>query len=155
MLFRSEKLKKHPLARALRVDKMTIAALRETLYAYRDPEWAKKNIPVLRMLGQSGQELHARAERLRLALEGFGGASRVVETRGQVGGGSCPTQTMGSWAVAIEPGEMTVDQLAEKLRRAPVPIIGRISQGQYLLDARTLGDDDISFVAERLGEVLW
>ena len=66
-----EKLKKHPLARALRVDKMTIAALRETLYAYRDPEWAKKNIPVLRMLGQSGQELHARAERLRLALEGF------------------------------------------------------------------------------------
>ena len=70
-----EKLKKHPLARALRVDKMTIAALRETLYAYRDPEWAKKNIPVLRMLGQSGQELHARAERLRLALEGFGGAS--------------------------------------------------------------------------------
>ena len=79
----------------------------------------------------------------------------MVETRGQVGGGSCPTQTMGSWAVAIEPGEMTVDQLAEKLRRAPVPIIGRISQGQYLLDARTLGDDDISFVAERLGEVLW
>ena len=150
-----EKLKKHPLARALRVDKMTIAALRETLYAYRDPEWAKKNIPVLRMLGQSGQELHARAERLRLALEGFGGAAQVVETRGQVGGGSCPTQTMGSWAVAIEPGEMTVDQLAEKLRRAPVPIIGRISQGQYLLDARTLGDDDISFVAERLGEVLW
>lgn len=150
-----EKLKKHPMARALRVDKMTIAALRETLYAYRDPEWAKKNIPVLRMLGQSGQELRARAERLRLALEGFGGAARVVETRGQVGGGSCPTQTMGSWAVAIEPGEMTVDQLAEKLRRAPVPIIGRISQGQYLLDARTLGDDDISFVAERLGEVLW
>ena len=150
-----EKLKKHPLARALRVDKMTIAALRETLYAYRDPEWAKKNIPVLRMLGQSGQELHARAERLRLALEGFGGAARVVETRGQVGGGSCPTQTMGSWAVAIEPGEMTVDQLAEKLRRAPVPIIGRISQGQYLLDARAVGDDDISFVAERLGEVLW
>lgn len=149
-----ERLKRHPLARALRVDKMTIAALRETLYAYQDPEWAKRSIPVLRMLGQSGEELHARAERLRLALEGFGGRAQVVETEGQVGGGSCPTQTMRSWAVAVETGELSVDELAQRLRRAPVPIIGRISQGRYLLDARTLGDDDVPFVAERLGEVL-
>lgn len=150
-----EKLKRHPLARALRVDKMTIAALRETLYAYQDPAWAKCNIPVLRMLGASGEELRGRAEKLRLALEGFGCAARVVETEGQVGGGSCPTQLMKSWAVAVDPGKLTADQLAEALRRPYPHIIGRISQGQYLLDVRTLTDDDFSVIARRLGEVFW
>ena len=148
-----EKLKRHPLARALRVDKMTIAALRETLYAYQDPAWAKCNIPVLRMLGASGEELRGRAEKLRLALEGFGCAARVVETEGQVGGGSCPTQLLKSWAVAVDPGKLTADQLAEALRRPYPHIIGRISQGQYLLDVRTLTDDDFSAIARRLGEV--
>lgn len=150
-----EKLKRHPLARALRVDKMTIAALRETLYAYQDPAWAKCNIPVLRMLGASGEELRGRAEKLRLALEGFGCAARVVETEGQVGGGSCPTQLLKSWAVAVDPGKLTADQLAEALRRPYPHIIGRISQGQYLLDVRTLTDDDFSVIARRLGEVFW
>ena len=150
-----EKLKRHPLARALRVDKMTIAALRETLYAYQDPAWAKCNIPVLRMLGASGEELRGRAEKLRLALEGFGCAARVVETEGQVGGGSCPTQLMKSWALAVDPGKLTADQLAEALRRPYPHIIGRISQGQYLLDVRTLTDDDFSVIARRLGEVFW
>lgn len=150
-----EKLKRHPLARALRVDKMTIAALRETLYAYQDPAWAKCNIPVLRMLGASGEELRGRAEKLRLALEGFGCAARVVETEGQVGGGSCPTQLLKSWAVAVDPGKLTADQLAEALRRPYPHIIGRISQGQYLLDVRTLTDDDFSAIARRLGEVFW
>ena len=150
-----EKLKRHPLARALRVDKMTIAALRETLYAYQDPAWAKCNIPVLRMLGASGEELRGRAEKLRLALEGFGCAAWVVETEGQVGGGSCPTQLLKSWAVAVDPGKLTADQLAEALRRPYPHIIGRISQGQYLLDVRTLTDDDFSAIARRLGEVFW
>ena len=150
-----EQLKRHPLARALRVDKMTIAALRATLYAYQDPEWARRNIPTLRMLGASGEELHGRAEKLRLALEGFGCGVRVVETEGQVGGGSCPTQLLKSWAVAVDPGKFTVDGLAEALRRGAVPIIGRISQGEYLLDVRTLSDDDFSAIAQRLGEVFW
>jgi len=149
-----EKLKKHPLARALRVDKMTIAALRETLYAYQDPDWARKNIPVLRMLGASGQELHGRAERLRQTLEGSGCAAQVVETESQVGGGSCPAQTLKSWAVAVCPDRITVDELAQALRQSPLPIIGRISQGQYLLDVRTLWDEDFSIIAQRLGEVL-
>lgn len=149
-----ELLKKHPLARALRVDKMTIAALRETLYAYQDPSWARRNIPVLRMLGASGEELRARAAQLCLLLEEAGCTARAVEAESQVGGGSCPTQTLKSWAVAVEPGRLTVDALAEALRRAPLPIIGRISQGQYLLDVRTLQDEDFSRIASRLGEVL-
>lgn len=148
-----EKLKRHPLARALRVDKMTIAALRETLYAYQDPAWAKGSIPTLRMLSASGEELHGRAERLRLALEGSGCEARVVETEGQVGGGSCPTQLLKSWAVAVDPGRMAVDELAEALRRPYPHIVGRISQGQYLLDVRTLTDDDFSAIARRLREV--
>lgn len=149
-----EALKKHPLARALRVDKMTIAALRETLYAYQDPEWARRNVPVLRMLGASDHELQGRAGRLCLALEEAGCAAQVVQTEGQVGGGSCPTQLLKSWAVAVDPGRMTVDALAETLRRARTPIVGRISQERYLLDVRTLMDEDFPAIAARLGEVL-
>ena len=79
----------------------------------------------------------------------------MVETEGQVGGGSCPTQLLKSWAVAVDPGKLTADQLAEALRRPYPHIIGRISQGQYLLDVRTLTDDDFSAIARRLGEVFW
>lgn len=149
-----EVLKKHPLARALRVDKMTIAALRETLYAYQDPEWAGRNVPVLRMLGASPDELQGRAGRLCLALEEAGCTAQVVQTEGQVGGGSCPTQLLKSWAVAVDPGRMTVDALAQTLRRARTPIVGRISQERYLLDVRTLMDEDFPAIAARLGEVL-
>lgn len=151
---RIDALKKHPLARALRVDKMTIAALRETLYAYLDPQWARRNIPVLRMLGASGEELRGRAAALCRMLEEAGCAAQVVQTQGQVGGGSCPTQLLDSWAVAVDPGRLTVDALAEALRRARTPIVGRISQERYLLDVRTLFDEDFAAVAARLGEVL-
>ena len=149
-----DQLKKHPLARAVRVDKMTIAALRETLYAYLDPARAREEIPALSMLGESLPMLHSRAALLCQRLADQGCAAQVVETESQVGGGSCPAQTLPSWAVAVEPGRLTVDGLEEALRRREKPVIGRISQGRYLLDVRTLRDEDLPDVEAAVKEAL-
>ena len=149
-----EQLKKHPLARAVRVDKMTLAALRETLYCYTDEALAMRTIPTLSMLAADSESLHARAALLKDMLLQRGVEAQVVPTQDQVGGGSVPTQLLDSWAVAIEPGELTLDSMEEKLRRRELPIIGRINKNQYLLDARTLMDRDLTYIADTAAEVL-
>ena len=147
-------LKRHPLARAMRVDKMTIAALRETLYAYTDQDLACREIPVLAMLGAKSHQLREKAGVLCAMLRERGVAAQVVPTQDQVGGGSVPTQLLDAWAVAIDPGRLTVDQLEEKLRLRALPIIGRITHEQYILDVRTLMERDFPYIAQTAGEVL-
>lgn len=149
-----EQLKRHPLARALRVDKMTIAALRETLYAYASPDRARREIPTLAMLGAPDHVLHSRACLLCQLLAERGLAAQAVETEGQVGGGSVPTQLLKSWAVAVGTGPLTADGLEERLRRRDRPIIGRISHGQYLLDVRTLLEEDFQAIADAVEEAI-
>ncbi len=149
-----ERLKKHPLARAMRVDKMTLAGLRETLYAYTDLEMAVREVPTLHMLAASDEELRGKAALLVKVLQDEGVAARVVPTEDQVGGGSVPTQLLASWAVALDPGKLTVDQLEQKLRLREVPIIGRINKEQYLLDARTLMERDFAYIAQAAKEAL-
>lgn len=148
------RLKEHPLARALRVDKMTLAALRETLLCYTDPAFARREIPVLAMLSAPLDVLRGKAELLCHVLSGRGLSARVVQTEGQVGGGSAPTQLLPSWAVDLSPGALTVDALEEALRRRPLPIIGRISHDRYLLDVRTLMKSDFAAVADAAAEVI-
>lgn len=147
-------LKRHPLARAMRVDKMTIAALRETLYAYTDEDLACREIPVLAMLGAENHVLREKAGALCAMLRERGVSAQVVPTQDQVGGGSVPTQLLDAWAVAIDPGRLSVDQLEEKLRLRPLPIIGRITHEQYILDVRTLMERDFPYIAQTAGEVL-
>lgn len=147
-------LKRHPLARAMRVDKMTIAALRETLYAYTDEELACREIPVLAMLGAKSHQLREKAGVLCAMLQEQGVGAQVISTQDQVGGGSVPTQLLDAWAVAIDPGRLTVDQLEEKLRLRPLPIIGRITHEQYILDVRTLMERDFPYIAQTAGEVV-
>ena len=149
-----ETLKKHPLARALRVDKMTLAALRETLYAYTDPAMAVREIPTLAMLAVPEHVLREKAELLCRALADRGVTARTVPTQDQVGGGSVPTQLLPAWAVAIDPGRLTVDGLEAALRRRERPIIGRITHEQYLLDTRTLWESDFDYIAEAAAEVI-
>ncbi len=149
-----DQLKKHPLARAVRVDKMTLAALRETLCAYLDPARAREEIPVLSMLSAPPHVLHGRAALLCQRLQDAGCPAQVVETEGQVGGGSCPTQTIPSWAVAVQPEGLTPDGLEEALRKREIPIIGRISKGQYLLDVRTLAEADFPTIEQAVREVV-
>lgn len=149
-----ETLKHHPLARAMRVDKMTLAALQATLYSYLDPDTALRENPTLSMLGTPLQTLEAKAQRLCQLLSEQGIPSHVVETEDQVGGGSAPLVLLPSRAVAVNPGKLSVDGLEARLRRRELPIIGRISQERYLLDVRTLREADFPRIAEALNEAL-
>jgi L-seryl-tRNA(Ser) seleniumtransferase len=123
-------LKKHPLTRAVRPDKLTLAALGATLVHYLRGE-AAREVPVWRMLSASPETLRQRAEALAQVVDG-----RVVDTRSAVGGGSLPGQTQPSKAVALPSSDP--DRLAASLRAADPPVIGRIEDGRLLLDLRTV-----------------
>jgi len=126
-----ERLRRHPLQRALRADKLTLAALEGTLALYLD---APERIPVLRMLRDDG--VRARAERLASLT---GGA--VEETVARVGGGALPLAELPSFACALEDG------LSTPLRSSEPPIVGIVRDGKLLLDCRTLADDDVDDIA--------
>ena len=149
-----ERIKKHPLARALRLDKMTLAALHATLSAYLDAEIAVREIPTLAMLSASEDELHAKALRLQKALADTGVSSQLVWTGDAVGGGSAPAQELTGWAVAIEPGRLSVDELEEKLRLRAKPIVARIHRRQYLLCVRTIREEDFAEIAAAAAEAI-
>lgn len=146
-----DRLKRHPLTRAMRVDKMTLAALEATLRSYAEETYLE-DIPVLRMLGASEETLSARAQRLCALLTAAGVRAEVVPEQDQVGGGSVPTQLLPTFAVAVMPSRGSVDGLEETLRRRERPIIGRIAHERYLLDVRTLWDEDFPCIVQALTE---
>jgi L-seryl-tRNA(Ser) seleniumtransferase len=131
-----EQLRRHPLQRAVRADKLTLAALEGTLALYLDPERAAAEVPVLRMAGESVEAVHARAERLAEAIGG-----EVEETVARIGGGALPLAELPSFACAIEEG------LAGPLRLGEPPVIGVVRDGRLLLDCRTLNDAEMGEVA--------
>ena len=131
------RLRRHPLQRALRPDKLTLAALEGTLLLYLDPERALTEVPVLRMLHEPLEAIQARAAELARLTGG-----EVVETTGRVGGGALPLTELPSAACALEEG------LAAALRAAPIPLIALIRDGRTLLDCRTVADSEIAAAAE-------
>ena len=143
-------LKRHPLARALRVDKLTLAALEATLQAYADGT-ALQEIPVLSMLAQTPEELRQQAESLCRRLEEIGVTAEVVSTENPVGGGAVPTQTLHSFAVAVAPRDSAA-ALEAQLRQRPVPIIVRIAHDRCLLDMRTLFPADLDEILQAFRE---
>lgn len=146
-------LKSHPLTRAMRVDKMTLAALEATLDTYLDPEKAQQEIPTIRMLAIDPALLKLRAENLYEKLTALGVTCQVIPEQDQVGGGSVPTQLLPTWAVAVDPQNVTVDGLEERLRKqSDIPIIGRIVKDRYLLDTRTLWEEDFDYIAQAVKE---
>ena len=142
-------LKKHPLNRAMRVDKMTLAALEATLRSYESG--AEQEIPVVAMLSAEQEMLRPRAQRLLAMLRDAGLEGEILPTEGYLGGGSVPNQSLPSWAVAFGGG---VNDLEEKLRKGATPIIGRIHEGKYLLDVRTLLDSDFETIVQAVREAL-
>ena len=146
-----ERLKEHPLNRAMRVDKMTLAALEATLRSYAEGT-AQQEIPTLAMLGAEPETLHAKAVMLCGLLTGNGVCAEVVSEEDQVGGGSVPTQLLSTYAVAVLPAKGGVDQMEEALRLRERPIIGRIAHDRYLLDARTLREEDFACIVQALTE---
>lgn len=139
-----DKMKEHPLARAFRVDKMTLAALEATFLQYIDQEAALKEIPVLKMICASPLELKERAEMLGVMLKAACPDLRVqVEScRDQVGGGSAPTCELEGYGVAVWKEGLSAQRMERKLRKAPVPLIVRVNHDRVLLDVRTLSDEE-------------
>lgn len=150
-----ETIKKHPIARAVRIDKLSLAALRATLELYRPPHDPMARIPVLSMLAEPIQQVEARARRLISAL-GVRGAlkSDLVETTARAGAGSLPNQDLPSFAVALTRPAQSVEQLASALRAAETPVIGRISKDQLLLDMRTVSEDEVALIADACQTIL-
>lgn len=142
-------LKQHPLNRAMRVDKMTLAALEATLRGYENG--ASEQIPVIAMLSATPDVLQQKAALLAAMLESAGIRTEILPAEGRVGGGSVPNHVLPSYAVACS-GDVTA--LEEKLRLGHCPIIGRIHEGKYLLDVRTLFEEDFPVIADAIKEAL-
>ena len=135
-------LRRHPLMRAVRLDKMTLAALEATLRLHLDPAAAGR-IPALRMLGQPEAVLQARAERLLAGLDGI--EARVEATEGEAGAGSLPGTVIASRGVTI--GGARIDGLARRLRLGEPAVVGRVARGRLVLDMLAVTDSEVEDVA--------
>lgn len=145
------KVRRHPLARALRIDKASLAGLTATLRHYARGEVLTR-VPVWQMIAARLLDLQRRVEGWRATAQSWGLAAEVVRTEATVGGGSLPGEILPSWALsvgpapsgAVGPAAASVAELATRLRLGPTPVVGRVEHGRLLLDARTVlpGEDD-------------
>jgi L-seryl-tRNA(Ser) seleniumtransferase len=136
------RVRSHPLMRALRPDKLTMAALGATLALHRDPARARQLIPALRMLSSHPDGLRTRAVDLAAALGG-----EVLSTTARVGGGALPLEEIPSFAVALDDAR-GADALAAALRHGTVPVVARVHEGRVLLDVLTLSEADVDALPE-------
>jgi L-seryl-tRNA(Ser) seleniumtransferase len=142
------RLRQDPFARAMRVDKMTIAALAATLELYREPLRAVQEIPTLAMLTASGDSIRARCETVVTALKARDIHAEVVESNASVGAGAFPTYGIPSFSIAV-PGAAASERA---LRSAPIPVIGRVHDGRLMLDMRSVPvADDEGFMNAVIG----
>jgi len=145
-------LRKHPLARALRVDKLTLAALEATLALYRDPMRARREIPALAMLTEAPEGIRARAIAIADAVTKATGAAIAVDaSEATVGGGAFPTARIPSFAITIAtdaPG------LEARLRHGAIPVVGRIADGRLWLDLRSVPPEDDAVLLPMLSQSL-
>jgi L-seryl-tRNA(Ser) seleniumtransferase len=143
--------------RAMRVGKMTLAALAATLRLYRDQQSADQEIPILRMLSMPVENLELRASKIaqQISYLPFIGSCDVVEDQAMLGGGSLPTQKIPTWGVSIEHADNSIQQLANRLRNSNPSVIGRVQKDRLFLDMRTVQpsqDADLVSVFERLNQ---
>ena len=147
-----ERCRSHPLARALRIDKLSLAALAAVLRLYRDGRASE--VPVLRMLGAGEADLRRRAERMRALLTATGAQASVIEASARAGGGALPLLELTGPVCAVDPGRLGADALSARLRAGDPPLVGRIREGWLLLDPRTLTDAEAEAAARAVGAAL-
>lgn len=144
-----DRMKKNPLTRAFRVDKLTLAALEATLQLYYSEERAMAEIPTLRMMTMSKEETRRKAEDL---LNMIGMPEKITaeleEDVSQIGGGSLPGYEIPGWVIKLQPKEMSVNELETTLRLGSIPVIARIKKEALLLDVRTVDEEDFSYLAD-------
>lgn len=148
-----EQIKRNPMKRAMRVDKMTLAGLYEVLKLYRDPERLPERLPTLRLLTRSPEAIRATAETAApLVQRALAGRAEVTvePCQGQIGSGALPTEILPGYCLSISPieaGDRHVRAIAAALRALPVPVIGRVNDGKILLDMRTV-EETSSFTSQ-------
>lgn len=150
-----KKMKKNQLTRALRVDKMTIAALEATLRIYLDEKDAIENIPTLKMITCKLEELDKKADLLLHKILNLNIDAAVEKQKdvSQVGGGSMPLEKLDTYTIAIKPNKFSVSYLEKTLRNSESHIIGRINEDKYILDVRTIEENEFDFIIKELKKV--
>ncbi|PCJ65122.1 MAG: L-seryl-tRNA(Sec) selenium transferase [Candidatus Hydrogenedentota bacterium] len=147
-------MKRNPLLRALRMDKLTLAALESTLRLYLNEDTLTQTVPILFMLSTDIEDIQRLAEQLVSELKSLSGiTATIVEDNAYSGGGALPDETLPSCAVALHSENFSPDALAEALRTGDPAVVGRISDGSFLLNARTLFQQDLPLIVERLRQL--
>jgi L-seryl-tRNA(Ser) seleniumtransferase len=152
-----DSIKQNPLTRALRIDKLTLAALESTLRLYRDPEKAVLAIPTLRMLTMPMQEIQRRADRLCALLADVGALRLNLSQRGsfsRAGGGSLPLLDIPTVCVGMQVAGVSTHAVESFLRHNAPPIIGRIEADVFLMDVRTLQEDELEWIQTAVSALL-
>ncbi len=154
--FYIDKIQRNPITRAVRVDKLTLAGFEATLMEYVDEDKAIENIPTLRMILQSPEEIKQRAERLAKKIKKYvtNAIIKVIPDTSRAGGGSLPETDFPTFVVSIKPLNITVNEFEEKLRKGNPPVIARIKEDSLLLDARTLNEKDFPELISCITDVL-
>ncbi len=144
-----DRLKKNQYLRAFRVDKFVLSTLESTLKLYLDEREAVHEIPTLRMITENVGEVLKRAEKLQILLKEEGIESQIIETRAKIGGGSMPEETVPSYALAFEGDPV---QLERYFRTGDVNIVGRVQDNNFILDLKTIRDEDMAAIVEKIVE---
>ncbi|NLX19370.1 MAG: L-seryl-tRNA(Sec) selenium transferase [Desulfobulbus sp.] len=152
-----DQIKKNPLNRMLRIDKLTLAALEAVLRLYLDEGRVFEELPTLEMIATPEGSVRARAEYF---VETYTAQLQdhchfdILSTFSQVGGGAVPEQNLPSWAVTVQPINLRISQLEERLRHTAVPVLTRIETGELLIDMRTVADEEMPALAASLHSAL-
>ena len=152
-------MRKNPMMRAMRVDKLTLAALAATLQLYLTTPSADTlaaQLPMLNRYTRPMEALHAVAKQLARQLRDIFGEKvhiQIAETHGQIGSGALPVETLPSVALVLKPMDITADELASRFRQAKVPVIGRIKDAQLWLDLRAIYEREQACIVETARQV--
>ena len=140
-----EKLKRNQFLRAFRVDKITISILENIFQYYKDEREAIKEIPILNMITEEKEKVFKRAEKLSALLQIKNIENKIIETEAKIGGGSMPEETIGSYAISFTGDPVLLEQ---NFRYNDIPIIGRIKNDHFILDVKTLRENDFEKIVE-------
>ena len=150
-----KELERHPLLRALRVDKFTLAALEATLKLYRNFEEAVDKIPTLKMLTEADSKVKERAEKLSSYLEGHDDFSfEIKKDTARIGGGSYPLTEIKTYVLTIDSDKISSEKTAYKLRQTEMPIFSRIKNQKLIIDLKTVQENEIELLAGKINKVL-
>lgn len=152
-----ERVKKNQLVRALRCDKMTYAVLEATLQLFLDERVLLQSHPVIRMMTEPVYEIKKRCMALKRKIKvavGEKAKLRLAEEQSEVGSGSLSTETIPTWALSIKIKDMTPDTLAMHLRLSNPPVFGRVKEDQFLLDCRTIRQDELNVIVKTIEQIL-